>query len=201
MNWHRYELDDVVMKTTEPVKLWESEIGFVEVDKDSLAVQLKVGGKHAGYVFHGSGKLVLDAIVETEQGAVGKSVERELKSPFINLDDPETIQTRLTEADNEALTKKGYGNKDELLSKTQAVLNENLNRGTRHSSCCSNHHIGQLFIFPNQADEADVLLLKGSKIVYHTLDTTFVASNREKVLTNPKEIVISNHGKAFIIKH
>lgn len=197
MNWHRYELDEVIMKTTESAKLWESEIGFVELDKDSLAVPLNVGDRRAGYVFEGSGRLVMDAIVETERGAVGESIERELKSMFINLSDPEPVQIHLTEADNEDLSRKGYGSKDELVSKAQTVLNENLNKGTRHSGCCSNHHLGQMFIFPNQNGEADVLLAKGSRTIYHTSETTFVSSNRETVLTNPKEVVVSHHGKAF----
>ena len=201
MNWHRYELENIVMKTTKLIKLWESEIGFIQLDKDSLVVPIKTWDKRTGYVIDGSGKLVLDAIVETDRGAVGQSVERELKSPFIDLGDPEPIQAHLTEADNKDLAQKGYGGKDEFVSKAQTALNDNLNRGTRHSGCCSPHHVGQLFIFPNKDGEADVLLVKGSRTVYHTLDTTFVSGNRERVLTNPKEVIVSHRGKAFTFKH
>ena len=112
--WHSYTVSDLVFRTKEPVTLWKSEQGFVQADKDTLAVAVKSGERYEGYVFHGWGKLVLDAIVETESGAIGESVEKELNGPFLMLGETEEIQQYLSEASNEDLTKIGYKDSKEL---------------------------------------------------------------------------------------
>ncbi|MCW3986518.1 MAG: hypothetical protein NWE91_08965 [Candidatus Bathyarchaeota archaeon] len=41
-----------------------------------MALPIVLNDQRKGYIFHGHGKLILDTIVETEKGAIGKSVEK-----------------------------------------------------------------------------------------------------------------------------
>jgi len=74
----RYELDRVVLKSDDAFTLYRADKASVEIGKNTFAVPVKVEDKRAGYVFLGQGKLLVDAIVETEEGAFGKPIEREL---------------------------------------------------------------------------------------------------------------------------
>jgi hypothetical protein len=46
--------------------------------------------------------------VETEKGAVGKPVEKEITEPFLMLGDTENMQQHLSAADTQDLETKGY---------------------------------------------------------------------------------------------
>lgn len=87
-----YELDDVVFKVTKEVRLLQTERGIVELGENALAIPIILNEKPRGYIFHGQGKLLIDAIVETKEGAIGKPIDRELNEPFLMLGDTETIQ-------------------------------------------------------------------------------------------------------------
>ena len=78
MMWQNYQLGSTVSKASEAVTLWQMEKGIVEISKNTLAVPIGLGDKERGYVFHGNGKFLLDSIVETEEGAIGQPVEKEL---------------------------------------------------------------------------------------------------------------------------
>jgi len=108
MTWEDYELGSTISRTNEDITLWQTEKGIIEISKSTLAVPIKLDDQRKGYVFHGQGKLLLDAIVETEEGAVGKSVEKELNEPFLMLGDTEEIGQHLITASEEDLTKMSF---------------------------------------------------------------------------------------------
>ena len=123
MIWREYKLSDTILRTTEDTRLWESEKGIVEINKDALAIPIELDDEEKGYLFHGQGKLLLDTIVETEEGAIGKPVERELNKPFLMLADIEMTQQPLTKASEGDLTKMGYENKQEFMEEAQDLFN------------------------------------------------------------------------------
>jgi hypothetical protein len=59
-------------------------------------------------IFHGEGRLILDAIIETKEGVIGKAIEKELKDPFLMLGNTEKINSFLETANDEDLVKTGY---------------------------------------------------------------------------------------------
>jgi len=197
--WHDYEAGDAVFKTREPVTLWKTDQGFVEVDKDTLAVQVKSGGKQEGFVFHGQGKLVLDAIVETESGAVGEPVEKKLSNPFLMLGETDQIQQHLGEATSEDLEKMGYKNNTEFADKAKDLLGRSLNKGRMNSGSCCSHFNGSMFMFPNETGKSDVLMLHDSKLIYNSSSMVFISNDGKSILKSPKNVVVSNHGKWCII--
>jgi len=130
---HDYQLGDTISKTTEDTRLWDSEKGIVEIHKDTLAIPIKLDDKERGYIFHGQGKLLLDTIVETEEGAIGDPVEKELNKPFLMLGDPEETNQYLTEASEEDLTRMGYENKQALIDAAEDLFNRFFKNGRSHS--------------------------------------------------------------------
>ena len=199
MIWHEYQLGDTVSKTTEDTRLWESEKGIVEINKDALAIPIELDDEEKGYLFHGQGKLLLDTIVETEEGAIGKPVERELNKPFLMLADTEKTRQSLTKASDGDLTKMSYENKQGFMEEAQDLFNRFFKNGRTHSRHHFRKHCGFVFAFQNQTNKLDILVANGPKIVYTAKDLVFVSNKNKVVLKSPDEVVCSGKGRSVII--
>ena len=193
MIWHKYQIDNIVQKVSQDLTLWHTERGLVKISRDSLAVPIKQNNHKKGYIFHGEGKLVLDAIIETTEGAIGKPIEEELKKPFLMLGDAEKINGNLETASKEDLAKMGYKDKQEVISKAQKLFAQFLGK----RGICKNR--GVIFAFPNKNEKLDMLIAKGSKIVYKAAATVFIANNDNVILKTPQKVVLSKHNKYFVI--
>jgi len=191
----RYRIGDSILKTTGPLKLWQGEKGLVEVSEGSLAVPILVGEQLRGYVFHGAGKLVLDAIVETDAGAVGKPVDKELSKPFLMLGNGGELSESLGSATEEDLRKKGYESLGEFTENAQRLLDRF--RGRRFVGCGSLG--GSIFLFQSESEKPDLLLLNGSRLVYRSSGTTFALSGRRIVLKGPDRVAVAVDGRCFVI--
>lgn len=194
-----YELDSTVLKSKENLTLHRSDVSSVEIGKGTLAVAVRKQDRKEGYVFLGHGKLLVDTIVETEKGAVGKPVEKELCEPFLMLGNIEEIAKQLATADNDDLTKTGLSEK-EFLDKAQSLLDLFSGKQRIHGS----EHVDDLksviFAFSSGDSGLDVLLLKGSKLVYKTKDTTFLSSGHKVVLQSAGQVVLSTDGRSLIVE-
>ncbi len=200
MTWQNYQLDPMILKVTEDTTLWRAEKGVIEVKKDTLALPLRRDDQRRGYVFHGQGKLLLDAIVETEEGAVGKAVEKEISEPFIMLGEPEELQQHFKTANKDDLKKVGYENEQKLVAKAEELCNNFLGRQRIHACHCSSWDHGLVFAFSNEADEFDVLVTKGSKVVFKALGIVFVSSKNKSVLKSRDAVAVSHNGRLVVAK-
>ena len=201
MTLRGYRLDKVILKATEALKLLQSEKGIVEVDKDALAVPMKLGDQREGYVFHGHGKLILDTIVETREGAVGESVEKELNEPFLMLGDIRGLEEHLGETNKENLTTMGYENDQAFMNKAEDLMNRFLNKDKAFKfHCCYGDMHGSVFAFPNETGDFDLLVTKGFNLVYKAMDKVFVSNRNKVVLKTPNETIVSSERKSVIIR-
>jgi len=199
MIWKKFQLGNSISKVTEAITLWQTERGIIEISKDTLAVPIKLGDQRKGYVFHGQGKLLIDAIVETEEGAVGKSVEKELNEPFLVLGATEEVRKHLTKASKEDFAKMDYENQQGFVDKAEDLCNQFF-RGRVHSHGHFEEDQGLIFSFPNEASELDILVVKGSKLVYKATGTVFVSNENKVVLKSLGEVVCSSNGKLVMVK-
>jgi len=201
MKWQNYELDNNISKETEPITLWRTEKGTVEIGKNTLAIAIKLDNRQKGYIFHGHGKLLLDTIVETQEGAVGKPIESELNKPFLMLGNTEETQQHLSTATKEDLTKMGYENERGFVDKAEDLFdNFSGRKGIHNHECCSDNH-GVIFAFPNEAGKLDVLVANGSKLVYKAINQVFVSHDDKVVLKTPTEVIVSgDNRKSLVIK-
>lgn len=188
MIWKNYTLDDTTSKATEQIVLWQTEKGLVEINKNTLAIAIKLDDRRKGYILHGQGKFLLDTIIETEEGAIGKSVEKELDEPFLTLGDIEEIQKRLVKASDEDFTKMGYGHQPEFVTKAEDLCDQFFTKGM-HSHRCFDGDYGVIFAFQNETNKLDILIVKGSKLVYKATDMAFVLNKNNVVLKSQGGVV------------
>jgi hypothetical protein len=202
MSKRAYRLDSKLLTTTADMTLWKNTRGNVEITRGTLAVEVLLDDQPCGYVFQGSGSLLLDAIVETESGAVGNSVERALTEPFLMLGRLEDEQQQFQESGTEDFTKWGFENQDEFVGKAEGLLDKFFERST-----CRNRHAdgpwgteARVFAFPNSQGRLDLLLTKGSRLVYTSPDRVFVMKGDKMVLTSRGSVAVSRPGKSVLVE-
>lgn len=167
---HQLQLGKTVLKTKTPITLLQSERAQVEVDSNALAVPIEFGGRQKGYVFHGRGKLILDAIIETDEGAIGKPIEREINEPFLMLGENKEMGQHISVADRENLESMGYQSDQDFLVKAEGLLHKFAGKGLlghNRDCCCGN---GFIFAFPNKTGKLDVLIANGSRLVFKSTE-------------------------------
>jgi len=196
MIWRKYQLDKTIFKITKTVTLWKTERGLIEINENTLALPIKHENQRKGFIFHGHGKLLLDAIIETKKGAVGKSIEKEINEPFLMLGNVEEIQQNLCTANNEDLTKMGYENPERFIAKAEALYGRFL-VNIRLGSPCEEELI---FAFQNKTSKLEILVAKGSKLVYRAKDIIFVSSKDKVILKSPGKVALLRNGKSVIIQ-
>jgi hypothetical protein len=200
MTWQDYQPEDTVLKTSEDKTLWQTEKGVVRIRKNTLVLPIRLDGQRSGYVFHGNGELLLDTIVETEEGALGKPVEKEVNKPFLLLGAKEDLLPSLDTAQREDLQKAGYGDERSFLVEADRICNRILGRERGCSCKRSNVDSGLVFAFSNETDNPDILVAKGSKLVYKAVGVVFVSNEDKSILKGHGAVVLSHHGKSFFIK-
>jgi hypothetical protein len=192
-----YYLGDTISKTTEHQRLWETEKGIVEIEKNTLAIPVMLNGSLEGYAYHGHGKLVLDLIVETKEGAVGKPIEKEIRLPFLMLGNAEKMQHSLNPASQEDFSEMGYAKHEEFVAEAEDLLGRFSRRGILN---CRHSGDGSVFAFQNEANKLDILVAKGAKLVYKTIDMVFVSNMDRTVLKSPSGVVCVSRGKSVIMR-
>ena len=200
MKWEKYQIDYKVLKVTEDITLWNNEKGILEITKDTLANKVIVDDNPSGYVFHGKGKLLLDTIVETGKGAIGKSVERTLNEPFLMLGELDDRQ--LEDSEQEDFAALGYENQQQFTSKVEELLTQFFEQSThksKHSKSC-NEDGAFIFAFPNEKGKLDILLAKDDKLIYTSTEKVFVSKGEKTVLTSHGKVITSKSGKSVIIE-
>jgi len=192
MIWHHYRLEGKVLRTNDQLTLWKSDRGSVSIDKDTLAVAITLNGRPQGYIFGGNGKMILDTIVETEQGAVGKPIEEQLTEPFLMLGNPQDIESRITPATG--------GEQRDFLTKAEDVYHKFFGEERALDFGCHGHHQeGLIFAFADDSGKFDLLIPHGSKIVYKAQHIVFVSDENRVIMKSPESTVVSHNGKCIIV--
>jgi hypothetical protein len=199
MTWTRLQIGSMVLKTTEAMTLAKTHRSLVEIAKDSLAVGIEAGGRHEGYVFHGHGKMLLDMIIETEEGALGSSVEKETNDLYLMLGDTSQLQSCLISATNDDLLKMGHKDRQEFQTKARVIVNQFAGETGVEGFQCSGRFDGIEFAFPRGSGKFDVLLAEKSKLVYRASSVLFVSDLNDAVLKNGELIAVSGQGRSCIV--
>jgi hypothetical protein len=175
--------------------------GFVEIDKNALTLPVMLGDSLRGYIFHGNGKLVLDMIIETGEGAIGRPVENRTDHPFMMLGRTEAVRSSLSPASQEDFSGFGYAKQQDFVAKAEDLLNRFHGRTLGIRGCrFSSARDGVAFAFQKETNEADILFAEGEKIVYKTRGTVFVSDGNKAVLKGSHAFVCISNGKSLFVR-
>jgi len=191
-----YEVEDTILRSNAELTLTRSDKVSLEIKKGTLTLPVKVADKRRGFIFLGEGKLLIDAIVETERGAVGKPVQRELRELFLMLGNTEETSKHLEKASDDDLRRNDFTEKT-LLAKAQDLLAKFMGKEGAHGSEHFRQSEGSIFAFPNEESNLDLLLLNGPRLIYTTKDMAFICDGDKSVLNTPRQVFLSAQGTSL----
>jgi len=196
MKYLNYKLSNEPLKIVEDTTLLKNERCIVDALAGSLALPILIDEKVQGYVFHGTGKLVVDSIIETTKGAVGKPTIKDLKHPFMMLGGAEEIKDNLGNADASDLQNVGYERVDAFIEHAEELCGRLLKEKHCHVDFGED---SRLFAFMNEEDKLDILVSKNDKLVYKSEKKVYLSKGSKSVLQRPGEIIVSRKGKTVVI--
>ena len=197
MKYLNYRLSNEPSKIVEDATLLKNERCIVDALRGTLALPILIDEKVQGYVFHGTGKLVVDSIIETTKGAVGKPTIKDLKHPFMMLGGAEEIKDDLGNADTSDLQNAGYERVDAFIEHAEELCGRLLKE--KHCHVDFNGKDARLFAFLNGEGKLDILVSKNDKLVYKSEKRVYISKGSKSVLQRPGEIIVSRKGKTVVI--
>ena len=157
MKYLNYKISNEPSKIVEDATLLKNERCIVDALEGTLALPVLIDEKVQGYVFHGTGKLVVDSIIETTKGAVGKPTVKDLKHPFMMLGGAEEIKDNLGNADTSDLQNAGYERIDAFIKHAEELCGRLLKGKHCHVDFGKD---SRLFAFLNEEGRLDILVSK-----------------------------------------
>ncbi|UCB61059.1 MAG: hypothetical protein JSW72_03115 [Candidatus Bathyarchaeota archaeon] len=200
MTWQDRQLATEASKTTETAVLFTNQKCVVETSKGTLTLEITRDNQPRGYIFHGTAKLLIDAIVETGQGAIGKPVEKTVETPFIMLGQPDA-PLKLNVAESDDFTRLGYTDQTAFKQEAERLLDRFFRDSTRRCGrvATQNDVEGCIFAFQEDTGELILLVANGAKLVYTAPDQVFVSKGHKTVLTQRGIVAVSRPGKHVLI--
>ena len=199
MRLQDYKLGDKPLKLLQDTTLLKNERCIVNAFKDTLALPIEFDEETLGYVFHGKGKLLIDSIIETRRGAVGKSTERDLKEPFLMLGGTKEISNSMNPADTSDLSKLGYESAQAFVKSADEACERFFKRKIRHDHLDFDAKDARLFAFMREEDGYDTLISKRDKLLYTSDEEVYVFKGDKGILKRPGEVVVSKRGKTVCV--
>ncbi len=193
------KLSTEASKTTDVAVLCKNQRCIVEVMKDTVALQITCDKQPRGYIFHGTAKLLIDAIVETGQGAIGKPIEKTVETSFLMLGQPDD-RLKLDAAEDDDFARLGYSDQTAFKQEAERLLDQFFEYSTcRCGRARARNHEGHVFAFQEDAGNLAILFVNGAKMVYKASDQVFVSKDRGTALTQLGIVVVSHPSKHVLI--
>ncbi len=132
-----FTIDNEIWVLTQPSTIMTTENAVLQMDEGALWASVRKGNAVAGVAILGSGRFALDAIVETDMGAVGKSIETAIAGMQIVLGIP-SVEEQSRAATEDDLARAGIHGTSEFLDLALQLLDDESlqrvkSRGDRHT--------------------------------------------------------------------
>ena len=172
------------LKLRGPFKAIGGDRVSLRVEEGSLLLPITTGDSE-GYYVRGRGVLLLDSIIETPDGAIGRPVKRMLDEPFILLgrtDCEPDVEGIEGNCDVESLIREA----EELAGDYRGDL------GGRRGRCA---------IF-RARDGVDALVVDGDQLVYRESNMVYVSGGKNDVLVDrDRGLAVSKSGRTVTIEN
>jgi len=187
--------DGPVMLTTDTIELISVEKAMVEMERDCAWVYLKNNGERVGFAFSGPSKYAVDAIAETEKGAIGESWSGFLSGVQIFIGTSE-IERQSSEASDAELESLGFGESSKFLEQVEAAIHDKINGGSSKVKIDE----GQVLVGSDINNKSVILAVNNNKIAFVHGKNVFALSDDKVVSVTKKGIeVTGDHGRQISI--
>ncbi|MFW9964570.1 MAG: hypothetical protein ACFFCX_13450 [Candidatus Sifarchaeia archaeon] len=191
--------DTNVMATTQEIDIISHEKAYVRMESGCVWVYLLEDGVRVGVAFAGPSSFVVDAIAETDMGAMGESITGVLSGiqVFIGSTSLENISRG---ADSSEIQQQGFKDAEDLAKQIESVVQEHLN-GDNKKAKIESKKDSRIFFGTDLKNKKLLLVLSEEKGLVFTYDkAVFVLGDDNMVSVSKSGVVVSNQdGKQIII--
>lgn len=187
--------DGPVMLTTDAIELISVEKALVELERGCAWVYLTNNGERVGFAFTGPSKYAVDAIAETENGAVGESWSGFLSGVQIFIGTSE-IEKYSSEASDAELESHGFSESSQFLEQIEAAIRDKINGGSSKVKIDE----GQVLVGSDINDKSVILAVNNGKIAFVHGKNVFALSDENVVSVTKKGVAITgDHGRRIVL--
>lgn len=186
-------------KLAKDATLFRNEKCVISARAGALCLPILKDGTIGGELFVGKGEFMLDAIIETSRGAVGKSIVRSLSpsQPFLMIGDVANLREDLMAVTVQDLADVGYKSVEEFLKTASEALDDFTHRRHNHMDI---ERDTRVFAFATEFGKWDFLIAKNDKLVYASKQNVYISRNDdERVCAGPGELFVAKKGRTVVI--
>jgi hypothetical protein len=193
------------LKSEGTVRITEGSHELISTDKALLTltegvawVRVVNNGDRVGIAFAGPSRLAVDAIAETDAGAVGKSVVTRLEGMQLYLGETQ-IERLSREATASDLAPLGYDGSDEFLIEVDSLIKDKVNGDSKINI---ENQESNVLIGAGEAKKSIVLVVGDRKndLVFTYGNNVFVVGDNEMVSVDKSGVRIKGkHGKTLSV--
>jgi hypothetical protein len=185
-----------VMITTTPYKLVSHDMAVVDLETGCAWIHLVQGNKTMGIAFAGPSRFAVDAITETEMGALGKSVTTTLVGVQLYLG-VTTIETVSREANDSDIGNLSLDGTTGFLDAVNAAIKDKVNgQGKTHLA----QPKGNVLLGTDVHSKSIVLVIEEKDLVFVYDENVFSVGERETVHVDKSGVRIGQReGKPLMI--
>jgi hypothetical protein len=188
-----------VMISNQEYELISHEKAYVKMDTGCLWVYLLEDDKRVGIAFVGPSSFAVDAIAETEVGAMGESVSGELSGVQLYIGAP-SLENISRTAGSSDLQSKGFNDSESLIHEIESTIHDHLNGDDKTSRIDEKEH--STLFFGRDTKETKILLVLGEKndLVFIYGKQVFVVNDDNLVSVSKSGVALTNKdGKQIIV--
>ncbi|MGY5873731.1 MAG: hypothetical protein RTV72_15900 [Candidatus Thorarchaeota archaeon] len=191
--------DTNVMVVTQEYEIISHEKAFVKMEAGCVWVYLLEDDKQVGIAYAGSSKFAVDAIAETDMGAMGESVTDTLEGIklFIGSSSLENISKSAQTSD---LQNTGFSDATEFTDAIESTMNDHIH-GENKQTKIDNKDDSKIF-FGTDSEKNKVLLVLSDRkgLVFTHGKLVYVVGDDNMVSVSKSGVVITNKdGKQLIV--
>ena len=191
--------DSNVMVTTQEIDILSHEKAYVRMGADSVWTYLLQDGVRVGVAFAGPSRFAVDAIAETDMGAMGESITGELSGVqlFIGTTSLENISKN---AENSDTQKQGFHDNDRFIQAIKTAISDHLNGDNKKTKIDSKKD-SKIFFGVDTNDKKLLIVVSEEKgLVFTYGKSVFVIGDDNLVSVSKSGVVVSNKdGKQIIV--
>ncbi|UCE10489.1 MAG: hypothetical protein JSW61_00760 [Candidatus Thorarchaeota archaeon] len=191
------EIEDKVMITTSALELISHEMAIVELEPGCIWTGLLDKGMRTGVAFTGPSRFAVDAIAETDVGAMGRSFSGRLGGIQFYVGDTKAIEGISSDAREQQVAAFGFNSISEFLKEVARARDE---YAGEHSKTDFERRDGQIFLGKDEEDIEVILVVRERELIFVYDKNVFVIGENGLVSVSGDGVAVTNYdGKTITV--
>jgi len=191
--------DNNVMVTTQEIDIISHEKAYVRMSEGCIWVYLLQDGVRVGVAFAGPSRFAVDAIAETDMGAMGESITGDLSGVQLFIG-PSSLENISRSAESSDTKKQGFQDSEAFTKEIESTIHEHLN-GENKKTKIDSKKDSKIFFGTDSNKKKLLLVLNEEKgLVFTYGKSVFVLDDDNLVSVSKSGVVVSSkEGKQIIV--